>query len=607
MAKKWSEVESSPTYQSLNDEEKGLLKQKYYNSVIVKSSSYTALKQDERTALTEKFFNRQAAQPAQSQAPETPGQRFGREFGPLVSGEFGDRSADLIVKGLKPVAGALQRGAEGAAEFGTAGGVAGVPLLMAKEAVPQTRGQAKLAMLGPLPGKVASTVAKIAVNPLQVNLTSGMKSILKLAEDKGIPMTVADITNSKMAAGLESFLAKTPFGSGTIQRFRERQIEAVRTAREALIKKFGPSEESEAIGIKLKEAIVSASREFSDKASALYSNIDSLVDPGARVPAFNLTTTANKFLDREKQVPKSLQNGDMIAILEDMVKFKDESFTNTRAIRSKFGELIRNNDAAIKAGMSGAKFQSNKQTGVYKQLQEAIEKDITEFSRTQNPKIREAFDLANSFYKQGKNTFDNKTIRMISKKNPERVVDFVFKPGAITEIEAVKKSVGEEGFRELKTKFVEKIMRSMEGQGQAFHPTKLARELGRYGDETLKRVFEPKELLEISELARVSERLMTAEKIAGNPSGTASNIIAAATYGGVGTGMFFKHPITGTAVLLGPKILAEAYVSPIGRRLLMSGIQISTRDQRAIGIAAQLTAYLKNMPVERPEQTVQNK
>jgi hypothetical protein len=57
MAKKWSEIESSPEYQELNDSDRTGLKQRYYTNVVSIDSDFTSLSAQEQGEVKSKFFN----------------------------------------------------------------------------------------------------------------------------------------------------------------------------------------------------------------------------------------------------------------------------------------------------------------------------------------------------------------------------------------------------------------------------------------------------------------------------------------------------------------------------------------------------------------------
>lgn len=71
MAKRWSEVESSPQYQALPDQEKQMAKQQYFDSVVSTKPEFTALSPDEQGAAKSQFFgSAQTQQPIQPQAQQ---------------------------------------------------------------------------------------------------------------------------------------------------------------------------------------------------------------------------------------------------------------------------------------------------------------------------------------------------------------------------------------------------------------------------------------------------------------------------------------------------------------------------------------------------------
>lgn len=497
----------------------------------------------------------------------------------------------IVLEGLaqtgQAVAGGLNTVAEKAADFGAAGGVVGVPALMASELVPKSKLDVTLAALsGPISKGVNAVVGKLGA-PLAARMTPALQSIASLAEEKGIPLTAADITNSQVLATFESFLAKTPLGSTAITDFRDKQLAAVRSARDSLLARFGPSTETAALGEDLKALIKSSSQEYSKKADALYAHLRTLVPAETQFQMTSLAKKAGALLKNEQALTPGMRDPELLRILTDF-SGKDVApamnLESLLATRSRLGELIADGDAAVKAGASGQKFMSSRGTGTLKQLAGALSEDFQRNSAAMGGAVEEAHTAASAFYRTGAETFNHKTIQRITNSNPELIVDLVFKPGRVTEINAVKAAVGETGFAPLQQKFTERLLGEA---GSDLRPSVFTKNLDKFGEETLRAAYSPEQLSGMRNLADISDRLLAAEKLAGNASGTGRTVVSLAT-----GGLLVHEPLTGAAVLLGPAPLAKLYLSDLGRKYLTQGFKTSIGADVADGLASKILAYL---------------
>ena len=107
--------------------------------------------------------------------------------------------------------------------------------------------------------------------------------------------------------------------------------------------------------------------------------------------------------------------------------------------------------------------------------------------------------------------------------------------------------------------------------------------MDKYGNETLSALFNQKELYSINQLRHLSMFVQKAERMAGNPSGTAQNVAA------IGMGaLMIRHPIRGTLYALTSKMAARLYLSPIGRKWLTEGLRTPAGVTNALNVHGKL-------------------
>lgn len=95
----------------------------------------------------------------------------------------------------------------------------------------------------------------------------------------------------------------------------------------------------------------------------------------------------------------------------------------------------------------------------------------------------------------------------------------------------------------------------------------------------------------LKKIANVAENLKGAEKVAGNPSGTGQAMATQAQLGVALSLVFSGHPIAAAGVAGAPYILAKAYLSPVGRKLLTEGLKIPAGTQQATEWFTKMMAY----------------
>lgn len=178
------------------------------------------------------------------------------------------------------------------------------------------------------------------------------------------------------------------------------------------------------------------------------------------------------------------------------------------------------------------------------------------------------------------NPFFKRLVRL----SPEKVVDYVVKPGNVENIRQVRMALGDEGETNLRQAFLGKILG--ENQHGVFSPMKFHSQLTKYGDRTLKELFPEDLYSEVKKLGDVSLRSTAADKLAGNPSGTAQNLINFQMGRAILT-----NPVNGVAMTLPNVVVAKLYLHPATRAWLTSAMEVPATTKAAIGLYSRLAAY----------------
>lgn len=200
----------------------------------------------------------------------------------------------------------------------------------------------------------------------------------------------------------------------------------------------------------------------------------------------------------------------------------------------------------------------------------------------QSSEFQTAFQKAKTYHGAFKELQGSKLAKKISSTAPSDIADAVLKPGRVEDVNLAKALMGDEGFETLKKGFVNRLLESKN----------LGRELAKYDDEFLNSVFRPDELRQLKDMVAIKGRALGAEKLAGNPSGTAQTVGTMATGGALlhAGAKALTNPILaaleGATVLGGPRLMANAYL-----KYGVKGVPVTSE---AFGTLAQRGGFAAN-------------
>lgn len=200
--------------------------------------------------------------------------------------------------------------------------------------------------------------------------------------------------------------------------------------------------------------------------------------------------------------------------------------------------------------------------------------------------IKELKQLASLDFQVDKTLRTNRFFRAIVNTSPEKVIGFIIKPNNTTKIDMIQSIVGKEGMKDIAAAHIERIMKL--NQHELFSPQQFITQLNKWGDKTNKRLFGEEMWKDLQKFAEVSRITRGAESIAGNPSGTAQNLISFVT-----GGMVLKDPIKKSWLVIAPNLLARIYLSKPAMKLLTTGINMPSTSPEAIRLFTKLATLLE--------------
>lgn len=400
-------------------------------------------------------------------------------------------------------------------------------------------------------------------------------AIVEKAKALGVELTPAEIKNSKPWAMLESALDKIPFSSGIIQRFRAKQGQQLENAAEDIIEQIGSQQSKEAVGTAAQDAILKKNYKRLVTRDKLFDRLTKSVPEDSVVAIDNVQAKAEEILLKQSQMAPEDRNSVIIDYLKSKLNKPSQglSFAGAKATREELtGRIGPVADTAEKQ--------------VFKQIKKALDEDIAAFAESSGGKIERAWKKANAFHGAVKDLASDPNIKsVLNSSNPGAIVNSVMNSKNTLQIKLLRKAMPEKEFQKVQSAMIDRLFEGSVNQNPS---QALVSNLKKYGDEFLGVAIPKAKLARLKEFGDVAARAKGAEKLAGNPSGTAQNVITFAQ------GAFFiTNPVKGTVAAVAPPVMAKLYLSDFGKKLITEGVSLSPTSARAAGVASALIALSK--------------
>ena len=185
-------------------------------------------------------------------------------------------------------------------------------------------------------------------------------------------------------------------------------------------------------------------------------------------------------------------------------------------------------------------------------------------------------------------------LKAITREYPDTVVDRII--GApesklqshtlLKNIQIIKQAIKPKEFEALGNKLITKLMSLHQDTGLV-KPQVFSKMVDKYNHRVLRRFFPYEKVEQLKNLANIARRIESAEKVAGNPSGTGQTLIAWGLFR-----MIMQRPVMGAVVAFTPKQLAKIYTSKFGMKWLTDGFKVPSGTKKAAELATKLTAII---------------
>ncbi|MCP3684995.1 MAG: hypothetical protein GY861_20220 [bacterium] len=348
---------------------------------------------------------------------------------------------------------------------------------------------------------------------LQKQLVPLFNKLDKLRHKGGVNKSI-DTTGQKIFQQVTDFLENETKLKG----------EKLNTMRTQVLARFGVDSPLEQVGLAGKELLKARTIVANERAQELYRSVKDHVPNEFETPILN--RVAKNLLKRKKKLPA--QDSSLMKYLEwagesekipaSLIKELDALPAEVRSsVLKDIGQDFKTKRSwetlqdftqelssaierdVVVSNVPGMKFNMSPKGGALTQLKQAARADMQNAAKKVGGEAWENLKVANAFYGDMSAIYKSKAIRRIAATDPEKIINVGFKPNGITEIGLMKQALGVRGYNNLREGFTNKLLGA--GKHEVFKPEVLQKELMKYGDETLKAIYDAPTVKMLKEVA----------------------------------------------------------------------------------------------------------
>ncbi len=407
----------------------------------------------------------------------------------------------------------------------------------------------------------------------------------------------AQFSENQLVDTIQGIGENSLIGSNTIFQFKRGQAKAAEFLLEGLSDEIveGASKRSiDDVASLVFDTIEDRGISHSVAARHLYKAVDD-VTKRATVNIRPAKQLAKEILAKADKAGRIGQTPASLNLLDTVINEVDDvvSFETAQDVRSGLLDILRKGESKLAP--------DPKAVGIVRRLTPQIDRAMEVAARNTSPEAEQLWRKANTFWKQGKSTFQNKMIKKLMRTlpdNPEVVSKSIFRPNATKSILRVRRAAGEKTFQEIKGAWIEQLVResaiidpsAVAGVGEAAG-NKILRKFNGLGQTALDAAFTKKEQESVRDAARI---LGIIQAKTGGHSG-ALRFVQGSALAGVIASPFVPNEtasrsigITSGVILLGPAVLGKLMVKPTFAKLLSEGLKTPAGTQQSIALTARL-------------------
>lgn len=375
----------------------------------------------------------------------------------------------------------------------------------------------------------------------------------------GATPSVGQAAGNRRMQGVESLLAGGPTSSGVMNRFAERQAEDIGAGLRQMGDDFMPNASAERAGRAVERGADLFAGNTGATKRALYWQADRFIPEATMVPVSNAW---QKVVDLTSPTPGAVATtGAMVnpkiaqlrqALEQDLAAGGGQiPYAALKRVRTEIGEALGDYSLA-----------SDTPTREYRALYRELSRDMETAARAMGPEAERAARRANNYTRAVSERLEQ-VQRVVDKSGgPEKVYNAVMagtKDGGTT-LRAVMQSLPKDGQRAVTAAVIKRMGLANPGAqdaaGEAFSANTFLTNWNRVSPEAKRALFDrhgPKFAENMSQIARVADRIKSGSQVFANPSGTANRAAAIGYYGS----------LPATALIAGPGALAVQALSGV--------------------------------------------
>jgi hypothetical protein len=392
-------------------------------------------------------------------------------------------------------------------------------------------------------------------------------------------------------------------GSDILFRYKKGQLKAAASlVKEVpeLISKGALTRSSDDVAALLIDAVENNNRLHKTLANRFYTEVANEM-ASEPVDITKLHATATKMLDRFKKAKNIGVSPASRKLVRQIASFKPDEATGL--VLSEYGaaqDMISGMKDIIRQGSSKLT-PDPKAVGTAKHLVGIADDAMNEATKRVSPRVHKMKRQADTFFRWGKETLNNKTLRSLTNQlsdpslSKPDVANVIFK--SRNNIMRVKNAVGKKAFQKAKGSWLRNIVqdsmvpdpKDIKGIGEPVG-MKVLKKFNGVGQDTLDAAFTKAEQEVIRENARIMA-LMQAKT--GGHAG-ALRFVQGAALAGVATGPLLGEQVgkkttrASSAILVGPAVLGRLMATPGFGKWLKEGFEAPKGSQQSIALTARL-------------------
>jgi hypothetical protein len=434
---------------------------------------------------------------------------------------------------------------------------------------------------------VAAGAQKV-LRPFGGVLKTGAAEAIEAFKEVGGRFTPAQLSDNPLVQSFENVAEGSLFGAKKLIGFKQQQQEILDGMILTLRESLGTPQGRDTIGEMAGDVISENSRLFRTQADVLYGQVDRLTQDA--VVDFRGMKRLADSLRKDATLAGTLGGAsDALRLLDEVAKFDDfVSFKQAQAIRS--GLLDE------KRGLSTVR---NKAFGVASQLAKGADDVIQKGGGRLEGDALKKWREANKFWKSGKEVFDDRYIKALSRLDPEQVGRSVFANARPTRVRKLKRILDAKSFKDARAGWLSDALNKSFTEGD-FVGKAFKRQVESLGKESYELMFSPLERKSIDNIMNVATTLQRRSAVGGQ-----GKTLIQLAQGGAAVTMFTQGFEKGAAaILLTPYVMAQIVSNPLGAKLLSQGFKVPAGTAAATAASGRLLDFIEKMGLRDQIQEV---